>query len=546
MNVVEQTGQWWRQAVVYQLYVRSFRDHDGDGVGDLDGVTDRLDHIASLGVEAIWLNPCYPSPNNDGGYDVADYTDIDAVYGGLPAFEKLLGAAHERGMRVIMDLVPNHCSSAHPWFQEALASAPGSLERGRFHFRDGRGEHGELPPNNWVSTFSGPAWTRVVNPQGEPEQWYLHSFDSTQPDFNWDNPQVGQMFDDVLRTWFDRGVDGFRIDVAYAMVKHPDLPDTKQPHNNPYSWNQPGVHDIFARWRAIADSYQRDISLIGEVWLEPKDAADYIQPGRLNQVFYFDLMLQDWDARYFRSSIEATVSSIPAAGGVPTWTLNNHDVHRSVTRYGLRKREPMLSDDDNAIQTRARGEIDLELGTRRARAAALLLLALPGSVYLYQGEELGLPEVLDLPDEARRDPIWFRSAGREHGRDGSRVPLPWAPSGRTFGFSPPNVDRTWLPQPDWYAEFAAGQQDGDPSSTLTLYRDALRERPLLFGAERMEWLDPGRADVLAFRRGRGINVTVMSSFSYSPPESWGRIVLRSRAGQPTVISGDTSAWLAPA
>jgi alpha-glucosidase len=540
---MEQTGPWWRQAVVYQLYVRSFRDHDGDGVGDLDGVTDRLDHIASLGVEAIWLNPCYPSPNNDGGYDVADYTDIDAVYGGLPAFEKLLVAAHERGMRVIMDLVPNHCSSAHPWFQEALASAPGSAARARFHFRDGRGEHGELPPNNWVSTFSGPAWTRFVNAEGEPEQWYLHSFDSTQPDFNWDNPQVGQMFDDVLRTWFDRGVDGFRIDVAYAMVKHPDLPDTKQPHNNPYSWNQPGVHEIFARWRAIADSYQRDISLIGEVWLEPKDAADYIQPGRLNQVFYFDLMLQDWDARHFRNSIDATVSSIPTAGGVPTWTLNNHDVHRSVTRYGLRKREPMLSDDDNAIQTRARGEIDLQLGIRRARAAALLLLALPGSVYLYQGEELGLPEVLDLPDEARRDPIWFRSDGREHGRDGSRVPLPWAPSGPTFGFSPPGVGRTWLPQPDWYVDFAAARQDADPASTLTLYRDALRERPLLFGAERLEWLDPGRADVLAFRRGGGINVTVMSSFAYTPPESWGRIVLRSRAGQPTVISGDTSAWL---
>jgi alpha-glucosidase len=535
--------KWWRQSVVYQLYVRSFRDHDGDGIGDLDGIAERLDHIASLGVQAIWLNPCYPSPNRDGGYDVADYSTVDPAYGGLPAFEKLLGAAHERGLRVIMDLVPNHCSSAHPWFAEALASPPGSPARARFHFRDGRGEHGELPPNNWVSTFSGPAWTRGTGADGQPEQWYLHSFDSSQPDFNWGNPEVAAMFDDVLRLWFDRGVDGFRIDVAYAMVKHPDLPDATAPSNNPYSWNQPGVHDIFARWRAIADSYDRDITLIGEVWLEPNDAAAYIRPGRLHQVFYFDLMLQDWDARAFRASIEATTASVPSDGGTPTWTLNNHDVHRSVTRYGLRKREPMRSDDDNAIQTRARGEVDLTRGLRRARAAALLLLALPGSVYLYQGEELGLPEVLDLPDDARRDPIWFRSEGREHGRDGSRVPLPWEPSGPAFGFSPPDGAAPWLPQPRWYADFAVATQERDPLSTLNLYRAALASRSQVFDGERLEWLDAGREDVIAFRRGGGVNVTVMSSFAYTPPSSWGRVVLRSQPGAGDTVGGDTSAWL---
>jgi len=539
-------SEWWRQAVVYQLYVRSFGDHDGDGVGDLRGITDRIDYIARLGVDAIWLNPCYPSPNNDGGYDVADYSDIDATYGGLPAFEKLLSAAHERGVRVIMDLVPNHCSSSHPWFQEALASPPGSPARARFHFRDGRGTDGEEPPNNWRSTFSGPAWTRVVGPTG-PEQWYLHSFDTTQPDFNWANPEVADMFDDVLRTWFDRGVDGFRIDVAYAMVKHPDLPDADRPESNPYLWNQPGVHDILARWRAIADRYHRDIPLIGEVWLAPTEAADYIRPGRLHQVFYFDLMLQSWRAADFRASIDATVSSVPADGGLPTWTLNNHDVHRSVSRYGLTQPEPMHTVDDNARQTRPRGRVDVALGVRRARAAALLLLALPGSVYLYQGEELGLPEVLDLPNHARRDPIWLRSGGREHGRDGSRIPLPWQTDGPSLGFSPPNAAAPWLPQPKWYARFAVDVQQADPASTLSMYRAAMRRRRDLFGDGSFEWLDAGRGDVVAFRVGNGVNVTVMGSEPFHPPSSWGRLVLRSdgsgTVGPDTVVGPDTTVWL---
>jgi alpha-glucosidase len=534
---------WWRQAVVYQLYVRSFSDSDGDGIGDLRGVADRLDYIAGLGVEAIWLNPCYPSPNHDGGYDVADYVDIDACFGGLPAFEKLLNAAHERDLRVIMDLVPNHCSYRHPWFVEALAAPPGSAARARFHFRDGRGVDGGEPPNNWRSTFSGPAWTRVIDAGGRPEQWYLHSFDPTQPDFNWDNPDVAEMFDDVLRTWLDRGVDGFRIDVAYAMVKHPGLPDAEFPHDNPYTWNQPGVLDIFTRWRAVTDAYRRDIPLIGEVWLTPAETGEYIEPGRLHQVFYFDLMLQPWDPQAFRDSIEATVASVPPTGGVATWTLNNHDVHRSVSRYGLTESEPMHTDDRNARQTRPRGRVDVDLGSRRARAAALLLLALPGSIYLYQGEELGLPEVLDLPADARRDPIWIRSGGREHGRDGSRVPLPWTAYGDGFGFSPPNSGRPWLPQPDWYARFAVDAQETDPASTLALYRIALRMRRKLFVDETFEWLDPGRTDILAFKRGHGINVTVMGDSAFTPPASWGRIMVRSHRDRADIIGADTSAWL---
>jgi alpha-glucosidase len=442
-----------------------------------------------------------------------------------------------------MDLVPNHCSAAHAWFRSALASPPGSDERARFHFRDGRGPDGAEPPNNWRSTFSGSAWTRVVDPQRGPEQWYLHSFDSSQPDFNWDNPEVHDMFAAVLRTWFDRGVDGFRIDVAYAMVKHPDLPDIERPDDNPYSWNQPGVHSIFERWRQIADGYARALPLIGEVWLPPHQAADYIGPGRLHQTFFFDLMLQPWDAQQFRESIAATVAHIPAGGGVPTWALNSHDVHRSVSRYGLVSAEPMITDDANARRTRARGVVDVALGVRRARAAALLLLALPGSVYLYQGEELGLPEVLDIPAGARRDPIWHRSNGVEHGRDGSRVPLPWDPSAATYGFSPDGAAPPWLPQPDWYGDFAASSQEDDVDSTLNLYRAALAARRGVFSGESLTWIDLGRPDVVAFRRGDGICVTAFGSDPWELPAGLGTVVLRSDAASAVAGLRDATVWL---
>ena len=397
------------------------------------------------------------------------------------------------------------------------------------------------------------------------------------------------MFDGVLRTWFDRGVDGFRVDVAYAMVKRDGLPDAPDPKENPYAWNQPGVHEIFARWRAIADSYDRDIPLIGEVWLPPDQAADYISPGEMNQVFYFDLMLRPWSAEEFRAAIDASVRSLrtlPEGGGGAAWTLNNHDVHRSVSRYGLIEAEPMDTDDANARRTRPRGTVEVALGVRRARAAALLLLALPGAAYLYQGEELGLPEVLDLPDDARRDPIWFRSAGREHGRDGSRVPLPWAASaagagstagsvstadsgstadsdsdagtgsggdegadaGSNLGFSPPGSAPSWLPQPDWYADFAVDRQERDPASTLHVYRAALKLRAELFADDSFAWLETGREDVIAFRRGTSVSVTVMGTEPFEPPSDWGTIVLRSREGEgegrEAELGPDTTAWLA--
>ncbi|MDQ1750521.1 MAG: alpha-glucosidase [Pseudonocardiales bacterium] len=524
----EKTAQWWRDSIIYQLYVKSFADSDGDGVGDLDGVTAGLDHIARLGVDGIWLNPCYPSPNRDGGYDVADYTRIDGRYGGMPAFERLLAATHDRGLKLLMDLVPNHCSDQHEWFQQALVAAPGSPERDRFIFRDGRGVDGAEPPNNWRSTFGGSAWTRINDDPGD-AQWYLHSFDSSQPDFNWQNEQVGQMFDDVLRTWFDRGIDGFRIDVAYAMVKHAELPDLADPAgDNPYLWNQPGVHEIFKRWRKISDSYGRDLTLLGEVWLPPADATDYIRAGELNQVFYFDLLQQPFEAGAFRLSIAETLAGLKGVDGVPTWTLNSHDVHRSVTRYGLVEAEPMNSPDVNALRTRARGPVDVELGTHRAIAATLLVLALPGSVYLYQGEELGLPEVQDLPEDTRQDPIWARSEHAEYGRDGCRVPMPWSASGRSFGFSADDaVSAPWLPQPAWFADFAADRQQDDPDSVLAFYRRALHARQQLDQAADLEWLETGREDVLAFRRGAISCVTVFDGCSFMPPAEWGALVCSS-------------------
>lgn len=529
------SADWWRSSVVYQLYVKSYSDSDGDGIGDLGGVVDRLDHIAGLGVDAVWLNPCYPSPNNDGGYDVADYLTVDAHYGGLPAFEQLRDACHARGLRLLMDLVPNHCSDQHPWFQAALAAGPGSKERSRFHFAAGRGPDGSEPPNNWLSTFGGPAWTRL--PDGE---WYLHAFDSTQPDFNWEHPAVAEMFDDVLRAWFDRGVDGFRIDVAYAMVKAPGLPDVDDPlADNPHLWNQPGVHDIFERWRKIADSYDPPRILLGEVWLPPADIADYLRPGELHQAFYFDLMQQPFEASAFEESVRATFDALDHDGGVPTWTLNSHDVHRAVTRYGLVEPEPVRSVDPNAVRTRMRGKVDLELGTDRATAALLFLLGLPGSVYFYQGEELGLPEVQDLPDEARQDPIWERSGHTEHGRDGCRVPLPWSPEEPSFGFS----DGTpWLPQPSWFEEFATDRQEADPASVLSFYRHAVAARRAIDETSGLQWFDTGRNDVLAYGRGGLTVVVVFGGEPFDVPAAWGTPVVATRTVQDRHCPAASAAW----
>jgi alpha-glucosidase len=547
---------WWRSAVIYQVYLRSFADANGDGIGDLAGLRSRLGYLAELGVDGIWLNPCYPSPQQDHGYDVADYTGIEPDYGDLAAFDALVGDAHDRGLKVLMDLVPNHCSSAHPWFRAALAAGAGSPERARFLFRDGRGKNGELPPNNWRGQFGGPAWSRITEPDGTLGQWYLHLFDAGQPDFNWRHPDVITLFDEVLRFWFDRGVDGFRIDVAHGLYKHPELPDWPGPRSrfNAHAWNQPEVHEVYRRWRGIAEEYgpERELTFIGEVWVPTvADLAAYLRPDELPQAFYFDLLQQPWEAGLFRSSIERAFEEIGATGATITWTLANHDVHRTVTRYGIVRPEPYhesLPEDVGLV--RPRGEVDPALGERRARAAAVLLLALPGAQYLYQGEELGLPEVLDLPDDVRQDPTWSRSGRLDPGRDGCRVPLPWTTQGPNYGFSQGRAAFTpWLPQPDWFAKYTVSEQLQDAASTLSLHRQAILMRRQLFSKpetaeQSITWVGiPGRGDVLAFRRGDVTCVVVFGDEPLPLPEEWGEVLLASLPPQEGQLPGNAAAWL---
>jgi alpha-glucosidase len=534
---------FWDDAVVYQLYVRSFADSDGDGVGDLGGVIRRLGHIAGLGADAIWLNPCYPSPQADHGYDIADYHGVNPDYGSLETFDRLVAEAHGRGLRILMDLVPNHCSERHPWFAAALAAGPGSPERARFVFRDGRGDE---PPNNWQSVFGGPAWTRVTEPDGTPGQWYLHLFTREQPDFDWRNPEVLAYFDDVLRFWFDRGVDGFRIDVCHGLIKDAALRDWDPADGgyNAYSWNRPEVHEIFRRWHALAAGYgrERDLLLVGEVWVpDPADLDRYLRPDELHQAFSFDLLVQPWEARALRGAIERAAARTAVHGAPAAWTLANHDVHRAVTRYGIVRPEPApASNDAFAALMRPRGEVDAELGERRARAALLLVLALPGSVFLYQGEELGLPEVQDLPDEARQDPVFHRTGGAEKGRDGCRVPLPWAADAPAFGFG---TGVPWLPQPPWFARYAVDVQEKDDTSTLQLYRRAVRARREFRLGEPgpVEWLDTGDDAVSAFRRGKLVCVVNTGSTPFTAPEGWGEVVLGSDGSGR--VAGDSAVWL---
>ncbi|WP_254896777.1 alpha-amylase family glycosyl hydrolase [Amycolatopsis sp. Hca4] len=534
----------WDDAVVYQLYLRSFADSGGDGVGDLGGVIDHLDYIAGLGVDAVWLNPCYPSPQADHGYDVADFTGINPEYGDLATFDRLVGAAHARGLRVLMDLVPNHCSDQHPWFREAVAAAPGSPARDRFLFRDGRGERGEEPPNNWRATFGGPAWTRVDEADGTPGQWYLHLFTPQQPDFNWRNPAVADYFDDVLRFWFDRGVDGFRIDVCHGLLKDRELSDW-DPADGAYnarSWNQPEVHRIYRRWRSLTQSYgDRDLLLVGEVWVPTAvDLAAYLRPDELHQAFYFDLLVQPWDAVALRDSIERALT---ATDSLPAWTLANHDVHRTVTRYGITDPEPAPpSNDAFAALMRPRGQVDAALGERRARAALLMLLALPGSAYLYQGEELGLPEVQEMPAAVRQDPVFHRTGGVEAGRDGCRVPLPWTSEGTAFGFS---TAAPWLPQPDWFAKYAVSSQRRDQDSTLSLYHRVIAARRAWRRGGALTWLSPGEDGILAFTSGQLSCVVNTRATRFTVPRGWGRVVLRSDGSGGATLEGGTAAWLVP-
>jgi alpha-glucosidase len=469
--------RWWRDAVIYQVYVRSFADSDGDGIGDLAGVHSRLPYLAELGVDALWLTPFYPSPMADFGYDVADYRDVDPMFGSLADARALIEDAHEHGLKIIVDVVPNHTSDQHPWFRDAPEAGPGSPERGRYLFRDGTGPDGALPPNDWESVFGGPAWTRVAD-----GQWYLHLFAPEQPDLDWEHPEVHAEFNDVLRFWLDLGVDGFRIDVAHGMVKRSGLPNVgysdqiKMLGTNvlPY-FDQDGVHEIHRNWRGILDSYEGERIGVAEAWAPTAERLSrYVRADELHQVFNFPYLSAEWDARALREVIEESLATAESVGAPTTWVLSNHDVQRHVTRYG-----------------------DGATGLRRARAAALLTLALPGSAYVYQGEELGLPEVLDLPEEFLQDPQ--RARDPESGRDGCRVPIPWSGEEPPFGFGPGS---SWLPAPPRWRDLTVAAQSAEPESMLELYRAALRIRRghAALGDGALRWLG-GPPGTLVFARG---------------------------------------------
>ena len=537
-------ANWWDDAVMYQVYLRSFADANGDGVGDLAGLRSRLDYLASLGIDGLWLNPCYASPQRDHGYDIADYRAIDPAYGDLAEFELLVDDAHRHGIRVVMDMVANHCSDEHAWFVEALAAAPQSAARERFLFRDGRGENGELPPNNWQSVFGGPSWTRVAD-----GQWYLHSFDPGQPDFNWRNDEVADYFDDVLRFWYSLGVDGFRIDVAHGHVKAAELADWNDDGHNYAMWDQPEVHDIYRRWRRIGDEFGGKY-LVGEVWVPTVDRlAAYVAPDELSGAFSFDLLIQPWEAGRMTQAIRGSLAQSASTGSRQAWTLANHDVHRTATRYGQEQYYGDVVPTDMIAAARRTGDADHALGMRRSTAALMLQLALPGSVYLYQGEELGLPEVLDLPADARQDPIWLRSGGAELGRDGCRVPMPWRHDARSFGFSPSDASaEPWLPQPAAFGSLAVDVQEADPASTLHRQRAAIRARSHFDPDAEVVWLETGAPEVLAFTRGASACVVNFGDRPYPLPEAWSATVALASAPElatdgRTLVDANSAVWL---
>jgi alpha-glucosidase len=532
---------WWRSAAIYQIYVRSFADGNGDGIGDLAGVRTKLPYLHELGIDAIWFTPWYPSPMADGGYDVADYRDIDPMFGTLAEAEHLIDEATALGIGVIVDVVPNHCSHRHRWFQEALAAGPGSPQRERFWFRPGRGAQGELPPNDWCSIFGGSAWTRTEN-DGRPGEWYLHLFAPEQPDLNWENDDVRTEHENVLRFWFDRGVAGVRIDSAALLFKDGALPDfdaADAPSPHPFS-DRDELHEVYRSWRALADSYPGERILIGEIWLPDVERfALYLRPDEMHTAFNFEFLACPWDAGRLRGCIDSTLALHAPVGAPATWVLSNHDVTRHVTRYGRKD-----TTFEFAAKTRDIPPVDLERGTRRARAAALLTLSLPGAVYIYQGEELGLPEIEDLPDEVLQDPMFFRSGGSDPGRDGCRVPIPWEGNEPPFGFSPSGAAvKPWLPQPASWSAFTAEAQATVPSSMLSLYRKALRIRrsePSL-GDGSLRWLE-SPAGVLAFTRGDEFACVLnLSEFSVDlPPHQ--SVLLRSGPLDDGLLPPDTAAW----
>ena len=544
---------WWSTAVVYEIYIRSFADSDGDGIGDIGGIRSRLHYLRELGIDAIWVSPWYPSPQIDNGYDVTDYFQINPEYGNLSQAEELISACHEIGLKLIIDIVPNHSSDEHVWFREALSSPPGSAPRDRYLFRDGLGESGELPPNNWQSIFGGPAWTRIFEKDGAPGQWYCHLFAEQQPDFNWESQEVHDYFESVLRFWLDRGVDGIRIDVAHGLVKANGLPDAIDEHGVellaaktlPF-FDQEGVHEIYRKWRKVLNSYEGDRMAVAEAWVFPASRiANYVRPDELTNSFNFDFLCSPWNPSALRKVIDYSIEAMGEVGAPPSWVFNNHDVVRSVDRFAL----GLIPGSGKTTLERIgdQAKLDLKIGTNRARAAALLMLALPGGAYLYQGEELALPEVRDIPENRLADPMWRMSGFTDRGRDGCRVPLPWSKdSFGSFGFSKNPAlkpEDAWLPQsPRWGTYSVEGQME-ILSSTLNLYRSALALRRSENGLRngKLDWIEVDH-EVLAFERGERLACYLNFGKPYSLPAG-AEVILASAPIQDRRLPADSTAWL---
>lgn len=539
---------WWRDAVIYQVYPRSFADADGDGVGDLRGITSRLGALAGLGVDAVWLSPFQRSPQRDGGYDVSDFCDVDPLFGSMADFDELLEAAHRLGLKVIVDLIPNHSSNEHAWFQEALAAAPGSAERARYMFRDGLGADGSVPPNNWESVFGGPAWTRVTEADGSAGQWYLHLFDTSQPDFDWSNDEVREYFLDVLRFWLDKGVDGFRVDVAHGLAKMPGLPDFRRDEAwwstpaderspNPY-FGYEGVLEIYPAWRELVASYPGDRVLCAEAGVEPlSKMAKWVASDQMHQAFNFPYLRAGWDAGRIAAVIDESLAQFGAVGAPSTWVLSNHDLVRHTTRLTM---EPGPGGRYPYVGPETSPRPDEELGLRRGRAASVFMLGLPGCAYLYQGEELGLPEAVDIPDQARQDPMFWRTQGKSYGRDGCRVPIPWEADAPAFGFNATGA--SWLPQPGDWGRYARDAQDGVAGSTLEVYRSLLGlRRAHRLGAGSLTWVEGMPDGVLGYRNGPVRVFLNVSGADFVLPA--GEVLVLSGEAGPLLRAGD-AAWVA--
>lgn len=537
-------ADWWRTAVVYQVYPRSFADSDADGVGDLGGVLSRLPYLADLGIDAIWLSPFYPSPLADGGYDICDHRDVDPRMGTLADFDALTARAHHLGIKVVVDIVPNHTSDQHPWFRAALAAGRGSAARDRYVFRDGAGPDEQDLPSDWRSHFGGSAWEQTSD-----GQWYCHLFARKQPDLNWDNHEIRQYFRDTLRFWADRGVDGFRVDAAHCLAKDLSEPLRSQPNLDtrlPADGTDPlydrdDVHAIYQEWRQVLNDYDPPRMGIAEAWHQSSGRTYlYARPTELGQVFDFSLVKCGWDQEQFRRVVQQALASYAVAGGGLTWVLSSHDVPQHASRLAL----PAAADIDRWLLSDGKSPpVDNAVGLRRARAATLMMLALPGAAYLYQGEELGLPEVADLPSRVLQDPVWHRTGGALKGRDGCRVPLPWTRSGASFGFG---ADGAWLPQPAGFESHSVQAQEGVADSTLETYRAALslrRRHPALTGSE-FSWRDAPEG-ILAFDRGEHLRCIVnLSQRPYPLAAEDAEVLLTSSPLDGADLPPDHAAWLA--